>query len=120
MISNIDTDILKDISLLLQERLAFCSLLEYYPTNYNADVEVKSKAYLRLPVAWRVVGDGLMVNKDKVVFIGLEEPTVVMAIGLHSDQHSHRVNAWGALGTSMRATNNRLVIPANTLAVRVG
>lgn len=120
MISKLDARIVTDISNLLREKLRWCSLLEYYPTDYNADVEIRTKTYARQLVQWEGLGAGLLVNSNVLEFSGLEDPTMVMAVGLHTEQFSSSVNAWGALGKTMRATNNRLIIPKRALAVRIG
>ena len=47
MISNIDARVSLKISEAIKPLLQFCSLLEYYPTAYNSDVECRSSAYVR-------------------------------------------------------------------------
>lgn len=120
MISNLDAGCLTEIAEVLRERLRWVSLLEYYPTNYNADVELRSVGYNRQPVVWEGVGSSLFVNASALTFSDLDAPSMIMAVGLHTSENSTGVNAWGALGRTMRSTNKRIVIPAKAIAVRIG
>ena len=120
MISNLNAGILEKITVLLRSELQWVSLLEYYPTNYNADVEIRSASYSRQFVAWENIGQAMLVNESALTFSSLEEPTMIMAVGLHLEENSPGVNAWGALGRTMRVANKTLVIPARAIALRIG
>ena len=120
MITDVAPATMDDIALLMSSRCRYASLHYARPVFSSPTAsEVAFGGYSRQLVLWTEPSDGIMTNTDPLVWIGLEPPVTISAVGLNLDPGGGGLVAYGMLDVPLTSGQTSWRINTGALVLRV-
>lgn len=120
MIQAVSGEVCSEIVAGLIGRMEWASLHTEEPDFSSASAsEYFAPGYSRARTVWEVMGDGVAMNANELVWDGLVPPLTVFALGFLPDPNGYLLTAYALLDIPSTLTGSVWRIPARQVTLRI-